>query len=174
MDKVSQYNTKLMSIKATMSMLTGRSKQLLVKADKLKQIKLQYLSQIDKIRKMEQEKDQIIAAKTSINISTTPSTSTSSPRVLSPSPITSTTSSPLIINDIESPAETVPSPILASNNSTPTTATTPTIPKIKSIVKKKKKTKAREALIGGDDDDKDWTPKRSISQKDLLLNNKKP
>ncbi|KAI7889299.1 uncharacterized protein EV154DRAFT_515149 [Mucor mucedo] len=65
MDKVSIYNTKLLSIKATMSMLTGRTKQLQAKADKLKQIKTQYLSQIDQIRKMEQEKDQAIAAVTS-------------------------------------------------------------------------------------------------------------
>ncbi|GAA5803451.1 hypothetical protein HPULCUR_008933 [Helicostylum pulchrum] len=62
MDKVSVYNTKLLSIKATMSMLTGRSKQLQTKADNLKTTKIQYLSQIDKIRKMEQEKDQTIAA----------------------------------------------------------------------------------------------------------------
>jgi hypothetical protein len=169
MDKVSIYNTKLLSIKATMSMLTGRSKQLQVKADKLKQIKIQYLSQIDKIRKIEQEKDQIIAAKTSITISTP----CASPQILSPSPATTTTSSPLISND----NDIIPSPVLiASTESSPIIATTPTtIPKIKSIVKKKKKTKAREALINDDiSSGGDWVPKRSLSQKDLLLHNKKP
>ncbi|CAO3613891.1 unnamed protein product [Mucor hiemalis] len=73
MDKVSLYNTKLLSLKATMSMLTGRSKQLLTRANKLKQMKMRYMSQIDIIRKMEQEKDLTIAAKPSTSISSTPS-----------------------------------------------------------------------------------------------------
>lgn len=134
MDKVSIYNAKLSSIKATMSMLTGRSKQLLAKADKLKQVKTQYLSQIDKIRKMEQEKDQAIAA---------------------------VTSSPTIASPIQT--------------SIPTEATTPTvsastesIPRIKSIAKKKKKSRAREVLIGDDSSSGSWVPKKSLSQKDLL------
>lgn len=134
MDKVSIYNAKLSSIKATMSMLTGRSKQLLAKADKLKQVKTQYLSQIDKIRKMEQEKDQAIAA---------------------------VTSSPTIASPIQT--------------SIPTEATTPTvsastesIPRIKSIAKKKKKSRAREVLIGDDSSSGSWMPKKSLSQKDLL------
>lgn len=135
MDKVSIYNTKLLSIKATMSMLTGRSKQLQVKADKLKQIKTQYLSQIDKIRKMEQEKDQAIAA------------------VTSPSP---TISSPIHITT-------------STESTTPTvSASTESIPKIKSIIKKKKKSKAREVLIGDDSSSGSWVPKKSLSQKDLL------
>lgn len=67
MNKVSVYNTKLLSIKATMSMLSGRSRQLQERANKLKQLKVNYLSQVDTIRKMEQEKDQSIAAKTSIS-----------------------------------------------------------------------------------------------------------
>lgn len=114
-----------------MSMLTGRSKQLQVKADKLKQIKTQYLSQIDKIRKMEQEKDLSIAA---------------------------VTSSP-----------TISSPVLPDESTTPTlTASTESIPKIKSIVKKKKKSKAREVLIGDDSSSGNWAPKKSLSQKDLL------
>ncbi|KAG2229216.1 hypothetical protein BDF21DRAFT_495282 [Thamnidium elegans] len=87
MDKVSMYNTKLSSIKATMSMLTGRSKQLQTKADNLKTIKIQYLSQIDKIRKMEQEKDQTIAAvipnESSSSLLVSPTVSVSSPKVKS-------------------------------------------------------------------------------------------
>jgi hypothetical protein len=67
MSKVSTYNTKLLSLKATMSMLSGRARQLQERANKLKQMKLNYLSQVDTIRKMEQEKDQSIAAKTSMS-----------------------------------------------------------------------------------------------------------
>lgn len=48
-------------------MLSGRSRQLQERANKLKQLKVNYLSQVDTIRKMEQEKDQSIAAKTSIS-----------------------------------------------------------------------------------------------------------
>ncbi|ORE03877.1 hypothetical protein BCV72DRAFT_337680 [Rhizopus microsporus var. microsporus] len=50
MDMLSVYNNKLLSIKATMSMLSGRSKQLLSRAEKLKQIKMEYLLQIDEIK----------------------------------------------------------------------------------------------------------------------------
>lgn len=88
MDKVSVYNTKLSSIKATMSMLTGRSKQLQTKADNLKTTKIQYLSQIDKIRKLEQEKDQTIAA-------VIPSESSSS-LLVSPTAAVSPVSSPKV------------------------------------------------------------------------------
>ncbi|KAI9277445.1 hypothetical protein BY458DRAFT_585411 [Sporodiniella umbellata] len=62
MDKVSIYHTKLLSIKATMSMLSGRSKQLSVRAEKLKKIKIDYLSQVEDIKRTEKEKDQIVAA----------------------------------------------------------------------------------------------------------------
>ncbi|CEG66019.1 hypothetical protein RMATCC62417_02678 [Rhizopus microsporus] len=62
MDMLSVYNNKLLSIKATMSMLSGRSKQLLSRAEKLKQIKMEHLSQIDEIKRIEQQKDQSIAA----------------------------------------------------------------------------------------------------------------
>ncbi|KAI8056492.1 uncharacterized protein B0P05DRAFT_591291 [Gilbertella persicaria] len=70
MDKVGLYHTKLLSLKANMSMLSGRSKQLQERANKLKSLKLEYLSQVDSIRKIEQEKDMSIAAKT---LSPTPS-----------------------------------------------------------------------------------------------------
>lgn len=145
MDHVSIYNTKLLQLKATMSMLTGRSKQLLTKANKLKQVKMQYMSQIDIIRKMEQEKDLSIAAKPSTSLSSTP---ISSP-ALTNSPVntacTSTTATTTTI-------------AAASNN------TTTSIPKVKSVIKKKKKFKAREALIGDDNEDNgNWAPKRSIS-----------
>lgn len=144
MSNVSAYNTKLLSLKATMSMLSGRSKQLIERSNKLKQVKLKYLSQIGDIRKIEQEKDLVIAARSSI-----PSPSTSSPISLqSPSPE---------INDTQMSESPIATP-----------AATPTvIPKVKSIVKKKKKSKAREALID-DNDTSSWAvPKKSLSQKDL-------
>ncbi|KAF1798327.1 hypothetical protein V8B55DRAFT_1553536 [Mucor lusitanicus] len=144
MDKVAIYNTKLMSLKATMSMLTGRSKQLKDRAGKLQQLKMKYLSEIDDIRKLEREKDQSIAAKTS----------TSTPTLI-PSPATPSSSSP--------PSTAMPSPVIPSAT---TSSTSTTIPK---IVRKKKKTKARQALIddGNDDDGRSWTPKKSLSQQDL-------
>ena len=138
MDKVAIYNTKLLSLKATMSMLAGRSKQLKDRAAKLQELKMKYLSEIDGIRKMEKEKDQIIAAKTSIS---TP-TFVQSPDI---------PSSPII-----------PSPVISS--ATPSSYTT-IIPK---LVKKKKKTKARQALIDDSDDGSSWKPKKSLSQQDLL------
>lgn len=86
MDKVAVYNTKLLSLKATMSMLSGRSKQLQTKANNLKTVKIQYLSQIDKIRKMEQEKDQSIAAilpsESTTSLVSSPTVSVSSPKLV--------------------------------------------------------------------------------------------
>ncbi|KAK4521604.1 N-terminal acetyltransferase A complex catalytic subunit ard1 [Mucor velutinosus] len=101
MDKVAIYNTKLMSLKATMSMLTGRSKQLKDRAAKLQGLKKKYLSEIDDIRKMEREKDQSIAAKTSTSTPTlipspaTPSTAMSSPAI--PSATCSSTTIPRLV-----------------------------------------------------------------------------
>ncbi|PHZ11461.1 uncharacterized protein RHIMIDRAFT_257695 [Rhizopus microsporus ATCC 52813] len=74
MDMLSVYNNKLLSIKATMSMLSGRSKQLLSRAEKLKQIKMEYLLQIDEIKRIEQQKDQSIAAAVVQNKPTIPKT----------------------------------------------------------------------------------------------------
>ncbi|KAL9537821.1 hypothetical protein MBANPS3_011433 [Mucor bainieri] len=152
MDKVGIYNTKLMSLKATMSMLTGRSKQLKDRAAKLQQLKIKYLSEIDAIRQREREKDQSIAAKTS---SSTPTLLIPSPSP-SPSPATTTPVSPLTA--MPSPS----SPAIPS-----ATTSSSTIPK---LVKKKKKTKARQALIDDGDDGRSWTPnnKKSLSQQDLL------
>ncbi|GAN06893.1 hypothetical protein MAM1_0140d06383 [Mucor ambiguus] len=139
MDKVTIYNTKLMSLKASMSMLTGRSKQLKGRATKLQELKMKYLSEIDDIRKLEREKDQSIAAKTS----------TSTPTLmLSPAMPAS-------------PSTAMPSPVIPSATSSSTT-----VPK---LVKKKKKTKARQALIDDGDDGRSWTPKKSLSQQDLAL-----
>jgi hypothetical protein len=138
MNKVSIYNTKLLSLKATMSMLSGRSRQLQERANKLKQMKLNYLSQVDTIRKMEQEKDQSIAAKTSIS-----------------TPIISPVSSP-------QPAIVI-DPLPASSSAS---ASIPRLKS--TIKKKKKVKSKREALIAADDDNSDgWKPKRSLSQKDL-------
>lgn len=155
MSKVSAYNTKLLSLKATMSMLSGRSKQLIERSNKLKQMKLKYLSQIDDIRRIEQEKDLVIAAKPAII--STPSPSTSSPITLqSRTPEANETG-----NESPSTASPVGTPVTTS-------AAVPTvIPKVKSIVKKKKKSKVREALID-DNNSSNWAiPKKSLSQKDL-------
>lgn len=89
MDKVAVYNTKLMSLKATMSMLAGRSKQLKDRAARLQELKMKYLSEIDDIRKLEREKDQSIAAR---NSTSTPALA-SSPATLSTPAIPSATSS---------------------------------------------------------------------------------
>ncbi|KAI9480369.1 MAG: hypothetical protein EXX96DRAFT_537644 [Benjaminiella poitrasii] len=65
MEQVTNYNSKLLSLKAAMSMLSGRSQQLQRRAEKLKTLKLNHLSRTDHIRKIEQEKDLTIAARTS-------------------------------------------------------------------------------------------------------------
>ncbi|KAI8889679.1 hypothetical protein K501DRAFT_238552 [Backusella circina FSU 941] len=155
MNKVSAYNTKLLSLKATMTMLTGRSKQLLNKADKLKEIKTQYLLQIDDIRRKEQEKDQTIAAKT---ISSPSLTIPTSPEIPETPGTPGTPGSPA------KTASTPGTPEVASAPSTPTM--TKAIPKVVSV-KKKKKSKAREVTLG-DESSPAWVPKKSLSQKDLL------
>ncbi|KAI8968577.1 hypothetical protein BDF20DRAFT_917072 [Mycotypha africana] len=71
MDKVSHYRTKLLSLRATMSMLTGRSQQLKDRAEKLRRMKLDYLSQVEDIKRIEREKDEFIAASVSTPISYT-------------------------------------------------------------------------------------------------------
>lgn len=104
-----------------MSMLAGRSKQLKDRAAKLQELKMKYLSEIDGIRKMEREKDQIIAAKTSISTPT-----------FVPSP--DIPSSPII-----------PSPVIPSATSSSTT----TIPKL--VKKKKKTKARQALIDDGDD-----------------------
>ncbi|CEP16457.1 hypothetical protein [Parasitella parasitica] len=88
MDKVAIYHTKLLSLTATMSMLAGRSKQLKDRAAKLQELKMKYLSDIDEIRKLEREKDQTIAARTSV------STPTLLPSPTTPDPAVPSTASP--------------------------------------------------------------------------------
>ncbi|KAI8639621.1 hypothetical protein BD408DRAFT_445799, partial [Parasitella parasitica] len=96
MDKVTLYNTKLLSLKATMSMLTGRSKQLKDRATKLQELKTTYLSEIDEIRRLEREKDQTIAAKTSISTATfIPSPASANPVI--PSTTSSSSTIPKIV-----------------------------------------------------------------------------
>lgn len=121
MNKVAVYNTKLLSLKATMSMLTGRSKQLKDRAAKLQELKMKYLSEIDDIRKLEREKDQNIAAKNSLSTPT-----------LTPSPIAP--SSPTAM----------PSPLIPSATSSSTT-----IPKL--VKKKKKTKARQVLIDDGDD-----------------------
>ena len=144
MDKVAIYHTKLLSLKATMSMLSGRSKQLQERANKLKLMKLNYLSQVDHIRKLEQQKDLTIAARTSLSAPVSPEMSEA-------------TVQPLTIEKI---VPTSPSPTIAAKKSTSRTAS-----------KSKKKSKARQVLLD-DDQDTDtssWIPKKSLSQKDLRV-----
>ncbi|KAI8992632.1 hypothetical protein BDB01DRAFT_444020 [Pilobolus umbonatus] len=139
--KVSAYHTKLLSLKSTMNMLSGRNKQLQKKADKLKQTKLQYLSDIDHIKQMERERDRMIIAKTVPKSPSTPSSPTDTPTTFDSSMVQSNDFSIAAISVIK------------------------TIPKVKSIGKKKK-IKAREVLLKKDDPST-WKPKRSMSQKDL-------
>ncbi|KAG1453548.1 hypothetical protein G6F46_009205 [Rhizopus delemar] len=82
MDKVSVYHTKLLSIKATMSMLSGRSKQLTARAEKLKQIKKDYLSQIEDIKRVEKQKDQTIIATSQIASNNTDSATITATKVV--------------------------------------------------------------------------------------------
>jgi|SRR6478735_5983613 hypothetical protein len=82
MDKVSVYHTKLLSIKATMSMLSGRSKQLTARAEKLKQIKKDYLSQIEDIKRVEKQKDQTIIATSQIASNNTDSAAITATKVV--------------------------------------------------------------------------------------------
>ncbi|OBZ87343.1 hypothetical protein A0J61_04605, partial [Choanephora cucurbitarum] len=144
MDKVAIYHTKLLSLKATMSMLSGRSKQLQERANKLKLMKLNYLSQVDHIRKLEQQKDLTIAARTSLSAPVSPEMSEATVQPLT----------------IEKAVPTSPSPTVAAKKSTPRTAS-----------KSKKKPKARQVFLD-DDQDTDtssWIPKKSLSQKDLRV-----
>ncbi|CAO3618615.1 unnamed protein product [Cunninghamella echinulata] len=59
----SEYNTKLLSLRTTMVNMSIKSKQLIQRADKLKATKIEYLSKVDTIRKLEQERDKSIAAR---------------------------------------------------------------------------------------------------------------
>lgn len=67
MARISKYYTKLLSLRSTMASLTTNANQLQRRAETLKNVKLQYLSQIDDIRRTEQARDQAIAAKMSEN-----------------------------------------------------------------------------------------------------------
>ncbi|CDH60116.1 predicted protein [Lichtheimia corymbifera JMRC:FSU:9682] len=67
MARISKYYTKLLSLRSTMASLNTHANQLQRRAETLKSIKLQYLSQIDDIRRTEQARDQAIAAKMSEN-----------------------------------------------------------------------------------------------------------
>ncbi|KAF7728578.1 hypothetical protein EC973_005804 [Apophysomyces ossiformis] len=137
MAQVSLYHTKLLSLRSSMSMLLARSKQLQKRADQLKATKLQYLSQVDHIKRMEQERDQAIVARV----------------VHSPAEteIADTVSAKSITSDTDTPA----SP-----------ASTTVIKKIATKQKKKKKVKVREVEIG-DESTPGWELKPSLSQQDL-------
>ncbi|KAG0177598.1 hypothetical protein DFQ28_004179 [Apophysomyces sp. BC1034] len=128
-----------------MAMLPARSKQLQKRADQLKTTKLQYLSQIDDIRRVEQERDQAIVAKVA----------------------------PLYIKP-ESPEPTpVSSASLRTTASTSTAtvsvATASVVKKVSTKTKKKKKIKVREVEIG-DESSPGWELKPSLSQQDLTYN----
>ncbi|KAI8342599.1 hypothetical protein BC941DRAFT_509493, partial [Chlamydoabsidia padenii] len=120
MDRTSAYNTKLLSLRTTMVNMSLKSKQLLKRSDKLKATKLDYLAKVGSIRRLEQERDQTIAAKVSEVDSPTPSPTATIP---------------------EMPQSTCLAP--KSSPSSDSLATT-----VKR--KKKKKPKAREVEIGDD------------------------
>lgn len=148
MSKVSAYHMKLLSLRSTMSMLSARSGQLQRRAEKLKSAKMQYLAQVDTIRKSEQALDQTIAARIAVPQRTTLGTNSSgtstSSRSGSPRPSpSSTTMKP----QSSEPTPAAPSP------------TEPVVVVSKKI--KKKKPKARQAKIAEDDDTERWKPKRS-------------
>ncbi|KAI9312762.1 hypothetical protein BX666DRAFT_821741 [Dichotomocladium elegans] len=164
MAKVSAYYTKLLSLRSTMTMLSTRAGQLHRRADKLKQIKLQYLSQIDTIRRTEQERDQIIAARV---ITPSPSKAV----IVTPLSPTSTRSSPRQIPTAPTPAgemDTMPTSD-PDAPSTGTTISTVSDTQIMTVPKKvkKKKAKAREVAIS----DESWTPKRTSSRGGYLSSN---
>ncbi|KAI9308185.1 hypothetical protein BJ944DRAFT_237220 [Cunninghamella echinulata] len=219
MNKTSEYNAKLLSLRTTMVNMSIKSKQLIQRADKLKATKIEYLSKVDTIRKLEQERDKSIAAQIVDNnnnnghinkpLSLSPSSSSlslntqeieknrvsSSSPLLSASPVqqtnittsTSTTlenklspsysSSSIIIpsnsnNNISRSSSS--SPILTPLSSPPPTSATPILhePSHSSSTttvmamakkKKKKKPKVREVVIGSDDDEPAWVPKKSLS-----------
>ncbi|CAO3626927.1 unnamed protein product [Cunninghamella blakesleeana] len=62
MDKTLEYNNKLLSLRTVMVNMSIKSKQLIQRSDKLKATKMEYLSKVDTIRKIEQERDKSIAA----------------------------------------------------------------------------------------------------------------
>lgn len=65
-----------------MSMLSGRSKQLTARAEKLKQIKKDYLSQIEDIKRVEKQKDQTIIATSQIASNNTDSAAITATKVV--------------------------------------------------------------------------------------------
>ncbi|KAI8328413.1 hypothetical protein BD560DRAFT_417279 [Blakeslea trispora] len=140
MDKVAIYHTKLLSLKATMSMLSGRSKQLQERANKLKLMKLNYLSQVDHIRKLEQQKDLTIAAKTSASAPVSPDMSSPTLHAL--------------------PAEQT-APVIST--------TKKSAPRVVSKSKKKSKARQVLLDDEEDTDKSSWIPKKSLSQKDLRV-----
>lgn len=140
MSKVSSYHTKVLSLRSTMAMLTARSAQLQRRADKLKTTKLEYLAQIDTIRRTEQARDQAIAARLAIQQPSSPSTPTTS---LTPTSSSSATVTPVASRSRQS---AVPSP-----------AHSETVIAVAKKVKKKKP-KAREVQIT-EEMPPDWNPK---------------
>ncbi|KAI8081517.1 uncharacterized protein BX664DRAFT_340604 [Halteromyces radiatus] len=94
-------------------------------------------------------------------------------QVLSPAPVTTTTTTDSILGLNDNKGSPVISPIgrtSSTSSLSTTTATTPVVASDSSSkviglakTKKKKKPKAREVEIGGDDDNRAWTPKRTLS-----------
>ncbi|KAL0084075.1 hypothetical protein J3Q64DRAFT_1833585 [Phycomyces blakesleeanus] len=137
MAKVAVYHTKILSLQSTMTMLTARSKQLQFKADKLKSTKEHYLSQVDEIRRMEQAKDQDIAAKVTS---------------LSPSSSYSPLKTSVEMDD-DDQSETMPE--ISKSMTMPVISKAKTLTKTKT---KKKKLRVREVEIG-EDASPAWVPK---------------
>ncbi|KAI8365908.1 uncharacterized protein BYT42DRAFT_588160 [Radiomyces spectabilis] len=151
MNKVSLYHTKLLSLHSTMSMLGARSKQLQNRAAKLKESKLQYLAQVDDIRRLEQARDQAIAARV---ITPIPSSA--------PIERSSSVASQLSVagSDRASSSPTAPSPASSSLSISSSTVASPEpiIAMAKKI--KRKKPKVREVVLD-DSSSPSWLPKRS-------------
>ncbi|RUS15109.1 hypothetical protein BC937DRAFT_92886 [Endogone sp. FLAS-F59071] len=80
--KIPQYHAKLQNIRTTMFSLSSRSKQLQRRAAQLKATRLAYEAQADEIRRREQARDQVIAARVVAGLR--PVETTTPPALVSP------------------------------------------------------------------------------------------
>ena len=172
MAQVSTYYTKLLSLRSTMSMLTARSVQLQRRADKLKSTKIQYLSQIDTIKRTEQARDQNIAARIAVSPSSSSNLSPSTSSSLLKLPkrqkeqqeqqkeSTTTTPSPSSSSS-PSPIPQPSSPSSSSSKASPVPDNVPSDTVIAVAKKiKKKKPKVREVKIAEGGTSEGWSPKK--------------
>ncbi|ORX61702.1 hypothetical protein DM01DRAFT_1404455 [Hesseltinella vesiculosa] len=163
MDRTKEYYGKLMQLRAAMVNMSIKSKQLLKRSEKMKAIKLDYLSKVDEIRQREQARDQAIAAELPPSLQQP----LEDEPEREPEPVGSLSASQPLPSSPSTPITP-----LADPNSLTRTSSTSSLP-LAAIVpsssssslvkskKKKRKPKAREVEIDDGLDEPAWVPRRT-------------